>query len=77
MLHFKFKISDNDAGCKALIMSLELARRLDVEYLRIHCDSQLIVNQVKDNYTTKEPHMVVYLEKTHGSLEALSWFEIL
>ena len=43
---------------------------------RIHCDSKLIVNQVKGDYTGKESNMVAYLAKKNSKLDAFSWFEI-
>ena len=76
-LRFEFKASNNEAEYEALIVGLELAKRLRVENLHIHCDSQLIVNQVKGDYTAKEPNMVAYLAKTLNNLEAISWFEII
>ena len=36
----------------------------------------MIVNQVKGDYTAKEPNMVAYLAKTNSKLDAFSWFEI-
>ena len=55
---------------------MELANPLEVRNMRIHCDSQLIVNQVKGDYAAKEPTMIAYLSKTQKNLEVLSWFEI-
>ena len=74
-LRFEFKASNNEVEYEALIVGLELAQRLGVENLRIHCDSQLIVNQVKGDYTTIEPNMIAYLAKKLKNLEAISWFE--
>ena len=75
-LRFEFKASNNEAEYEALIVGLELANKLGAQNLRIHCDSQLIVNQVKGDYAAKEPNMVAYLSKAQKNLEALSWFEI-
>ena len=75
-LRFEFKASNNEAEYEALIVGLELANKLGAQNLRIHCDSQLIVNQVKGDYAAKEPHMIAYLSKAQKNLEALSWFEI-
>ena len=43
-LRFEFKASNNEAEYEALIVGLELANKLGAQNLRIHCDSQLIVN---------------------------------
>ena len=63
-LRFEFKASNNEAEYEALIVGLELANKLGDQNLRIHCDSQLIVNQVKGDYAAKEPNMIAYLAKT-------------
>ena len=64
------------AEYEALIVGLALGNKMEIRNLRIHCDSQLIVNQVKGDYAAKEPSMIAYMPKTHKNLEALSWFEI-
>ena len=71
-LRFEFKASNNEAEYEALIVGLELGQRLGVENLHIHCDSQLIVNQVRGDYTAKEPNMIAYLTKALKNLEAIS-----
>ena len=75
-LKFEFKASNNEAEYEALIAGLELARKLGVESLRVHCDSQLVVNQVRGDYAAKEPHLVAYLKKARLNLEPFSWYEI-
>lgn len=54
-----------------MIVRLELARKLKAKNLHIHYDSKLIVNQVKGDYSAKEPNMIAYLEKTNTKLETL------
>ena len=75
--HYGFQASNNEVEYEALIIWIELRQTLGAKNLRIHCDSQLIVNQIKDDYTAKEPKMVVYLANTNSKLDAFSWFEIL
>ena len=38
-LRFEFKASNNEVEYKALIVGLELANKLEIRNLRIHCDS--------------------------------------
>lgn len=59
-----------------MITWLELAKKLGVANIHIHCDSQLIVHQVKRDYTANEANMVAYLPTANNELEAFSWFEI-
>ena len=69
---FEFKASNNEAEYEVLIVGLDLANKLEVRNLRIYCDSQHIVNQVKGDYASKEPNMIIYFSKTQKNLEALS-----
>ena len=75
-IHFQFKASNNEAEYEALLAGLDIARKLGAENLKIHCDSLLIVNQVKGEYQAKEENMAAYLEETKLRLEAISWYEI-
>ena len=75
-IHFQFKASNNEAEYEALLAGLDMARKLGVENLKVHCDSLLIVNQVKGEYQAKEENMIAYLEETKLRLKAISWYEI-
>ncbi|XP_024190652.1 uncharacterized protein LOC112194667 [Rosa chinensis] len=59
-LKFAFKASNNAAEYEALIASLQIAWELGVQHLSISSDSQLVVNQVSDNFEEKESHMSSY-----------------
>ncbi|KAM2908682.1 hypothetical protein COP2_048166 [Malus domestica] len=63
-LHFKFKASNNEAEYKALLAGLCLAKHLGVQRIDIFSDSQLVVNQVTNNFDTKDSSMVTYLAQT-------------
>ena len=47
-----------------------------VEHLRIYNDSQLIVNQVNEDYEAKGENMAAYLKIAGGHLKAFKWFKI-
>lgn len=47
---FKFKASNNEAEYEALLVGLRLAHHMNVETLSIYGDSQLVVNQIQDEY---------------------------
>ena len=59
------------------LTGLDSAQKLEAKNLHRQCDSQLIVNQVKGDYTEKEPNMIAYMVKTNLKLDTFSWFEIL
>ncbi|KAM0957204.1 hypothetical protein ACFX2A_025888 [Malus domestica] len=60
-LRFKFKASNNEAEYEALIAGLCLA---GVKRIDIFNDSQLVVNQVTNNFDTKDSSMAAYLVQT-------------
>ena len=56
-----FDSSNNEAEYEALIARLRLAMALGARRLRIYSDSQLVVNQVLGEHTTKDARMEAYL----------------
>ena len=75
-LRFRFKSSNNEAECEALIVGLELAREMKVESLDIFSDSQLVVCQINDEYQAREEKMAAYLQKARELLGAFSSYTI-
>ncbi|KAM2951284.1 hypothetical protein COP2_000801 [Malus domestica] len=63
-LRFKFKASNNEAEYEALIAGLHLAKHLGVKRIDIFSDSQLVVNQVTNNFNAKDSSMVAYPAQT-------------
>jgi hypothetical protein len=55
-----FGASNNEAEYEALLHGLRAAKRLGADLLTIHCDSQLIVNQLTGEYMAKDERMVAY-----------------
>ncbi|KAM1818376.1 hypothetical protein ACFX11_000177 [Malus domestica] len=53
-LRFKFKASNNEAEYEALLAGLRLAKDLGVKRIDIFNDSQLVVNQVSNNFDAKD-----------------------
>ncbi|KAM1774845.1 hypothetical protein ACFX12_044170 [Malus domestica] len=64
VLRFKFKASNNEAEYEALLAGLRLAKHLGVKRIDIFSDSQLVVNQVTNNFDTKDSSMAAYLAQT-------------
>ena len=65
-LRFKFSASNNKAEYKALLARLRLAKEIRVEQLKIYSDSQLVVNQVNEDYQAKGENMAAYLKIVGG-----------
>ena len=64
--------SNNKVEYEALIARLRLAKELQVGNLKLYSDSQLVVNQVNDNYQARRDRMVAYLEKPKELMGAIS-----
>ncbi|KAM1832337.1 hypothetical protein ACFX13_022299 [Malus domestica] len=63
-LRFKFKVSNNEAEYEALLAGLRLAKHLRVKQIDIFSNSQLVVNQVTNNFDAKDNSMTAYLAQT-------------
>ena len=49
-----FKATNNEAEYKALLASLRVIIELELESLDVYNDSQLMVNQVQEDYLAKD-----------------------
>ncbi|KAM1960947.1 hypothetical protein ACFX16_021450 [Malus domestica] len=63
-LRFKFKTSNNEVKYEALLAGLRLAKHLGVKQINIFSDSQLVENQVTNNFDVKDSSMAAYLAQT-------------
>ena len=50
VLRFEFLTINNGAEYEALIAGLKIAKELEVDWLQVYSDSQLVVGQVRENY---------------------------
>jgi len=75
-IRFEFTASNNEAEYEALLAGLRLADHLKAESVDIFSDSQLIVNQVKGQYQTRDEKMAAYLKKVKEALGKFTAFEI-
>ncbi|XP_038678367.1 uncharacterized protein LOC119979809 [Tripterygium wilfordii] len=57
-----FHTTNNKAEYEDLVIGMMLAKELGVTNLKVHSDSQLIVNQSLGSYQAKNPTMICYLE---------------
>ncbi|KAK0581993.1 hypothetical protein LWI29_020215 [Acer saccharum] len=59
---FDFKATNNQAEYEALLAGLRVCIVLGADVLEIYSDSQVVVNQVLDEYQAREEHMIAYLD---------------
>lgn len=55
--------TNNVAEYHALITALEVAQRYNPAKVIIHCDSELVVNQVNGGYTVRSPQLLALHDK--------------
>ena len=56
-----FNETNNEAEYEALLSGLWMARELGIMQLIVHCDSQLVANQLTGEYTTRDDRMAAYV----------------
>lgn len=67
-MQFGFQTINNDAKYEALIGMLKLAQKLGATKIKVFNDSQLVVNQINDEYATKDMKILEYLSKVSKTL---------
>ncbi|XP_022154406.1 uncharacterized protein LOC111021683 [Momordica charantia] len=75
-LQFNFRTSNNEAEYEALLAGLRVAKGLGASHIKVFSDSQLIVNQIKEEYQTKDPRMEKYLSKVRLYLAHFGTYEV-
>ena len=60
---FEFQLTNNQAEYEAFITRLGLAHALRAEMVKIHADSQLVCNQLSDQFQAMGEKMGLYLKK--------------
>ncbi|VFQ76691.1 unnamed protein product [Cuscuta campestris] len=76
-IKFQFKVSNNEAEYEALLSGLRLILNLKAKYVRIRCDSRLVVSQIKGEFDTKEERMRLYKEAALELLKILKGYELM
>jgi ribonuclease HI len=61
MVHLDFKATNIMAEYEALLFGLSTALSLGVRQLLVKGDSQLIIKQVKGDFSCKDPQLAAYL----------------
>ena len=75
-LRLNFKASNNEAEYEALIYGLKCALHYGADILQVHCDSQLVVNQLSGEYATKDARMAAYAAAARDALSKFSRAEM-
>nr|XP_027060996.1 uncharacterized protein LOC113687629 [Coffea arabica] len=75
-LRFDFPASNNEAEYEALLTGLRIAHQMGVTAIKVRSDSQLVVNQIRGEYETKEDVMKRYLAKVREARALFDIFEI-
>jgi ribonuclease HI len=61
-MRFDFKATNNQAEYEALLAGLRVCVALGADEIEIFSDSQVVVNQVLDEYQARDGCMMTYLE---------------
>nr|XP_016481537.1 PREDICTED: uncharacterized protein LOC107802536 [Nicotiana tabacum] len=68
-----YPITNKEAEYESVITCLESANEMGIDQVEIKRDSQLVVNQMQENYVSRETHMQQYLKKVR---ELLCQFQV-
>ena len=71
MIHLDFPTTNNEAEYETLVVGLDLTNGVGLASVVIHCDSQVITNQVNGDYNCKSERMKKYLEQAKRRLDDL------
>ena len=71
MVYLNFPTTNNEVEYEALIAGLDLAKATKAVSVIIHCDSQVVTNQVNGDYECKGERMKKYLEQVKRKVDDL------
>lgn len=71
-IRFDFQSSKNATECDTLLPSLRFSKEMQIRWLLVSCDLQLVVSQVKGNFAARDKNMASYLKNV---MELLLYFE--
>jgi ribonuclease HI len=74
---FLGRMTNNQAEYQALLLGLDLARKLAPAHLGIRLDSELVVKQLRGEYRVKDPHLADLFVRVRDMLNALAGYDIL
>ena len=71
MVRLDFPATNNESEYEALIAGLDLAKAAGAARVVVHCDSQVITNQVNGDYECKGERMKKYLDQVKARIDNL------
>ena len=71
MICLKFPTTNNEAEYKAIVAGPNPANAVGATSVVIHCDSQVVTNQVNGDYNRKVKRMKKYLEQVKRRVDDL------
>ena len=71
MVRLNFPSTNNEAEYEALVAGLDLAKEVGAASVVIHCNSQVVTNQVNGDYECKGERMKKYLEQVKRRVDDL------
>ena len=71
MIRLGFPTTNNEPEYEALVAGLDLARAASAKRMVVHCDSQVVTNQVNDGYECKNKRMRRYLEEVKNQISSV------
>ena len=71
MVHLNFPTTNNEAKYEALVAGLDLVKAARAKSVIIHCNSQVVTNQVNGDYECKGERMKKYLEQVKKRVDDL------
>ena len=71
MVCLDFPTTNNEAEYEALVAGLDLAKAVGAASVVIHCDSQVVTNEVNRDYEYKGERMKRYLEQVKRRVDDL------
>ncbi|XP_071715150.1 uncharacterized protein [Rutidosis leptorrhynchoides] len=75
-LRFNFDVSNNEAEYEALLVGLNIARKMNIAKLRAFTDSQLVANQFNGSFEAHHPSMQKYLQLLKKLVARFEHFEL-
>lgn len=75
-IRFHFQASNNVTEYEALLAGLRLSKEIQVKRLFINSDSQLVVSQIKSNFSARVKNMASYLKKVMELLPQFDTFKL-
>lgn len=58
-LHFGFSFTNNETEYEALIVGLAIAKEMEIQHLKVHNDSRLIVSHILNEYKAQAEYEAI------------------